>query len=88
MGNKKKSLKVLVIGDIIHNLIVADKETLLNCKEIMVKDCVSALGITSRHPSYFDFLFTDIIGEKVNGIDFLEQFTRLSPMTKIIYVIL
>ena len=86
--SKKKCLKILVIGDFIQKMIVADKKTLLNCKEIRVKDCVIALGIASRHPSYFNFLFTDIIDKKLNSIDFVEQFTKLSPMTQIIYVIL
>ena len=84
----EKVFKVLVVGDIIHNLIFEDKKTLLNCKEIRVKDCLIALGVASRHPSYFDFLFTNIIDKKINGIDFVEQFKKMSPLTQIIYVIL
>jgi len=86
--DKKKNLKVLVIGDIIQKLIVADIKNFPNFKEIRVKDCNKALEITSRHPSYFNFLFLDTFEKKVNGIDFVEQFSSLSPMTKIIYVIL
>ena len=86
--DKKKTLKVLVIGDIIQKLIVADIKNFGNFKEIRVKDCKKALEITSRHPSYFNFLFIDTIEKKINGIDFVKQFTSLSPMTKIIYVIL
>jgi hypothetical protein len=84
----EKVFKVLVVGDIIQKLIVPEKTTLLNCKEIRVKDCLIALGVASRHPSYFDFLFTNIIDKKTNGIDFVEQFKKMSPLTQIIYVIL
>jgi len=84
----EKVFKVLVVGDIIQKLIVPEKKTLLNCKEIRVKDCLIALGVASRHPSYFDFLFTNIIDKKINGIDFVEQFKKMSPLTQIIYVIL
>jgi DNA-binding NtrC family response regulator len=85
---KKKSLKVLIVGDNSQiSKIVSDKETLLGDKPIRVKHCKKALEVASRHPSFFDLLVTDIMPQ-VNDEDFAEQFTKLSPRTKVVYMIL
>jgi DNA-binding NtrC family response regulator len=85
---KKKSSKVLIVGDDCEfPEMVADKKNLLNCKSIRVKHCRKALQVASRHPSYFDLLITDIMNQKVHDEDFAEQFNKLSPMTDVIYMI-
>jgi DNA-binding NtrC family response regulator len=85
----KESSKVIIVGDNYQiSKIVLDEKTLLSYKPIRVKHCNKALKVASRHPSFFDLLFTDIMPQEVNGEDFAEQFTKLSPRTKIVYVIL
>ena len=86
--DKKKSSKVLIVGDNYQiSKIVSDKKTLLGDKPIRVKNCKKALKVASRHPSFFDFLVTDIMPQKVNGEDFAEQFTKLYPKTNVVYTI-
>ena len=86
--DKKKSAKALIVGSNpqISNL-VAEQEILLAHKPIRVSHCKKALKIASRHPSYFDLLFTDIMTYEVNDEDFAKQFAKLSPKTKVVYMI-
>ena len=85
---KEKSAKVLFVGDKYQiSKLVAAKHTLLNNKSIRVTPCEKALQIAARHPSFFDLLITDIMTPEVNGEDFAKQFNKLSPMTKVIYMI-
>ena len=85
---KKKSAKVLIVGSNpqISNL-VAEQEILLAHKPIRVLHCKKALKVASRHPSYFNLLFTDIMTYEVNDEDFAKQFVKLSPKTKVVYMV-
>jgi DNA-binding NtrC family response regulator len=86
--DKKESAKVLIVGSNpqISNL-AAEQETLLAHKPIRVPHCKKALKVASRHPSYFDLLFTDIMTYEANDEDFAKQFAKLSPETKVVYMI-
>jgi CheY-like chemotaxis protein len=84
---KKKSVKVLVVGDdpqIAH--IVAENKTLLNHQSIKVSNGEAALQVASKQPP-FDFLLTDITMPEINGVSFVEQFTKLYPKTNVLYMI-
>ena len=85
---KKKSAKVLIVGSIpqISNL-VAEQEISWDQKPIRVSNCKKALKVASRHPSCFDLLFTDIMYYEVNDEDFAKQFVKLSPKTKVVYMV-
>ena len=85
---KKKSAKVLIVGSNpqISNL-VAEQEILLAHKPIRVSNCKKALKLASRHPSCFNLLFTDIMSYEFNGEDFAKQFVKLSPKTKVVYMV-
>jgi CheY-like chemotaxis protein len=85
--NMEKSAKVLIVGNNPQiSEIVAEKKTLLSHKPIRVTHGEEALKIASRQPP-FDLLLTDIMTPEVNGEDFTIQFTKLSPKTKVIYMI-
>ena len=86
---KKKSPKILIVGDNseLHKML-AEQEIFFAHKPITISQCKKALKVASRHPSYFDFLYTDILTFEVDGQDFAKQFARLSPKTQIVYTIL
>ena len=84
---KKKSVKVLIVGDNPQIAdIVAEKKTLLNHKCIKVSNGKKALQVASKQ-SPFDFLLTDIMTPEINGVGFAEQFTKLYPKTNVLYMI-
>ena len=86
---RKKSHKVLIVGDNSQlNKIIAKQETTSPNKTMTVPQCKKALKVAARHPSYFDFLFTDIMTYNASNDDFAQQFAKLSPKTKIVYAIL
>ena len=86
---KKKSPTVLIVGDNPDLFrIVAGNKSLLKCKQTRVKNCDKALEVASHNSTFFDFLVTDLASPKVNDDDFAEQFIKLSPMTKVMYMIL
>jgi len=85
---KKKSAKVLIVGGNSQiSKLVAEQETSLTHKPIRISHCKKALKVASRHPSYFDLLFTDIMTYEVNDEDFAKQFAKLSPKTQVVYMI-
>ena len=87
--DKKKSQKVLIVGNNSQLYkMVAEQEIFFAKKPITVSHCKKALKVASRHPSYFDLLFTDILTFEGDGQDFARQFARLSPKTQIVYTIL
>ena len=84
----KKPEKILVVGDNPQIITAAAKKAILGKqKPVKVTSCKEAIEVASRHPSYFDLLFADINNHEVNNGDFVEQFTRLSPKTRIVYLI-
>jgi len=86
---KKKSPKVLIVSDNSELCkMVAEQEVSFANKPITISHCKKALKVASRHPSYFDLLYTDILTFEVDGQDFANQFARLSPKTQIFYTIL
>jgi CheY-like chemotaxis protein len=88
MPNKNPE-KILVVGDNPQIITAASKKaTSRKQKPVKVSSCKEAIEVASRHPSYFDLLFTDINNNEVNNGDFVEQFTQLSPKTRIVYLIL
>jgi len=81
---KKKFAKVLIVGSNLQiSSFVAGQEISLAHKPIRVPHCKKALKVASRHPSYFDLLYTDIMTYE----DFAKQFAKLSPKTKVVYMI-
>ena len=85
----EKSTKVLIVGDNYQiSKIVNEKKSLLSHKPIRVSHCKKALQVASRHPSSFDLLLTDIMTQNVNGKNFVLEFAKLSPKTKVVYMIL
>lgn len=85
---KKKSPKVLIVGDDPELLrLVSDNSFLLKCTKKKVPYCEKALQVASEDLTSFDFLVTDLVNPKVNDEDFVEQFIRLSPSTKVIFAI-
>ena len=82
---KKKLPKVLIIGEFNQKLFILDQKALMDCNQIMVKNPQTALLVAARHPSYFDILIVDSKPQKVNGEDFIGNFRKLSPKTRIIY---
>ena len=85
---KKKSPKVLIVGDNSElSKIVSEQETSLTHKPIRISHCKKALKVASRHPSYFDLLYADIMTYEINDQDFAKQFAILSPKTQIVYMI-
>ena len=88
MGSKKKSAKVLIVGNNSElSRIVAANKSLLNCKQTRVKSCEKALQVASGGTTFFDFLVTDLVNIKMDNEDFANQFKKLSPSTKVIYMI-
>jgi DNA-binding NtrC family response regulator len=86
---KKKSEKILIVGDNPQIFCAAVKRTTVGKqKPIKVSSCEEAIKVASRHPSYFDLLFTDISNYKVNNEDFAKQFNQLTPKTRVVYLIL
>ena len=86
---KMKPQKILVVGDDPQLFRVAAQRTTIEKQEsIKVSSCEEAIEIASKHPSYFDLLFTDISNCEVNNEDFIKQFNQLSPKTRIVYLIL
>lgn len=84
---KKKSVKVLIVGDYSQIVdIVAKEKTLLSHKLIKVSNGKKALQVASKQLP-FDFLFTDIKEPEINGVGFVEQFTKLYPKTEVLYMI-
>ena len=85
---RKKPEKILVVGDNPQIITAAIKKaTFGKQKPVKVTSCKEAIEVVSKHPSYFDLLFTDISNNEVNNRDFFEQFTQLSPETRIVYLI-
>ena len=63
--HKKKSVKVLFVGDNPQIAdIVAKEKTLLSHKPIKVSNGKKALQVASKQPP-FDFLLTDIMSQKL-----------------------
>ena len=89
MARKKKSLKVLVVGDDPQRLydIIAKKKAEGIYTPVKVCNGQEALQVASNLPP-FDLLLTDILTSKSDGVDFLKLFTKLYPRTKVIYMIL
>ena len=88
MGGKKKSTKVLIVGNNseLSENFTANK-SFLNCNQTSVKSCEKALQIAAGDTTFFDFLVTDLINQKMDDEDFATQFNKLSPSTKVIYMI-
>jgi DNA-binding NtrC family response regulator len=88
MWGKKKSAKVLIVSDNSETTqIVADSKYLLQCKQTKVKSCEKALRVVTGGLHSFDFLVTDMAKLNVDGADFAKEFHKLSPSTKVIYMI-
>ena len=86
---KKKSEKILIVGDDPQLISAAVKRTTIGKQRpIKVSSCEEAIEVASKHPSYFDLLFTDISNYEVNNENFTKQFTQLSPKTRVVYLIL
>ena len=85
---KKKSIKVLVVGDdSLFADFVANKKSFLNYESIKVANGEQALRVASSQ-SPFDFLLTNIMPPEMNGMDFTEKFTKLYPKTSVLYKII
>ena len=88
MWGKKKSAKVLIVGDNSEiSKIVADSNFLLKCQQTSVESCEKALQVVTGGSTSFDFIVTDLTKLEVDGVDFSKQFVNLSPSTKVIYMI-
>ena len=88
MGGKKKSATVLIVGNNSElSKIVAANKSLLNCKQTRVKSCEKALQVALNGTTFFDFLVTDMMNIKMDDEDFAKKFKKLSPSTKIMYMI-
>lgn len=88
MWGKKKSAKVLIVGDNSEiSKFIAESKFLLKCEQTSVENCEKALQVVTGGSSSFDFLVTDLAKLKVDDVDFSKQFMKLSPSTKIIYMI-
>ena len=88
MGSKKKSAKVLIVGnnsELSENF--AANKSFLNCKQTRVKSCEKALQLAAGETTFFDFVVTELINQKMDDEDFAKQFKKLSPSTKVIYMI-
>ena len=83
---KKKSVKVLIVGDNPQIAdIIAEKKS-LDHKCIKVSNGKEALQVASKQ-SPFDLLLTDIMTPEINDVGFAEQFTKLYPKTNVLYMI-
>ena len=88
MGGKKKSATVLIVGNNSElSKIVAANKSLLNCKQTSVDSCEKALQVAISGTTFFDFLVTDLMNIKMDDEDFTKQFKKLSPSTKVMYLI-
>lgn len=88
MGIKKKSAKVLIVGNNSElSKFVAGNKPLIKCKQTRVKSCEKALQLAAGDTTFFDFLVTDLINLKMDDEDFALQFKKFSPSTKVIYMI-
>ena len=88
MWGKKKSAKVLIVGNNSELFkIVAANKSLLNCKQTRVKSREKALQVALSGTTFFDFLVTDLMNIKMDDEDFAKKFNKLSPSTKVIYMI-
>ncbi len=88
MGGKKKSAKVLIVGndyELSENF--AANKSFLNCKQTRVKSCEKALQLAAGDTTFFDFLVADLMNLNMDDEDFATQFKKLSPSTKVIYMI-
>ena len=88
MGSKKKSAKVLIVGNNSElSKFVAGNKPLIKCKQTRVKSCEKALQLASDDTTFFDFLVTELINPQMDDEDFANQFKKLSPSTKVVYMI-
>jgi DNA-binding NtrC family response regulator len=88
MRGKKKSAKVLIVGDSSElSKIIADNKSLLKCEQTSVESCEKALQVATGGSTSFDFLVTDLAKLEMAGVDCAKQFVKLSPSTKVIYMI-
>jgi CheY-like chemotaxis protein len=84
---KKKSVKVLIVGDGPQIAgIVAEQKPLLNHKFIKASNGDEALQIASKQ-SPFDLLLIDIMTPRTIGLEFTRVFTNLYPNTNVLYII-
>ena len=85
MGKKKISARVLIVGDNSEiSRIVADSKSLLKCKQTKVKSCEEALEVVTGGSTSFDFIVTDLAELRM---DCAKQIAKLSPSSKIVYMI-
>jgi len=83
-----KSEKILIVADNdqVSRMVKREKPSSSLCP-LRVPNCRKALQIASRHPSFFDVLLTDIDNHQVDDEDFATKFNKLSPRTKVVYMI-
>ena len=88
MWRKKKSAKVLIVSDDSEiSKIVADNKSLPICNQTSVESCEKAFQVATSGSPCFDFLITDLAKLQMDGVKFAKKFIRLSPSTKVIYMI-
>jgi DNA-binding NtrC family response regulator len=85
---KKKSQRVLIVANNPElSSLVEGNESTLRGNQTRVNSYEEALEIASKEATYFDFLITDLESPNVKGEDFAKQFIKLSPSTKVVYII-
>lgn len=84
---RKKSEKVLIVGNDPRIAVVAKQKSQGNQKPIKVSSGEEALQVASKLPP-FDLVLTDIMTPAINGVDFAEHFTKLYPQTNVLYIVL
>jgi DNA-binding NtrC family response regulator len=85
--SKKKAATVLIVGDDPRiKAIAAKQESLSGCRSILASNVTEALQVASKQ-SQIDILLTDIMPPDRNGEDLANQFIKLYPKARILYMI-
>ena len=88
MWGKKKSATCLIVGDSSAiSKIIDDSKSLQECEKTRVESCKKALQVATGGSTLFDFLVTDLTKLEMDDVDCTKQFVKLSPSTKVIYMI-